>query len=221
MRFGTLLSLTGMGLNLLHEVRSGGGGALGDALRDIFASTGKKLDATPATRRFHEVTTVEQRIKHIKGLIQRFRYDPKVREIALKILAKKNSNGKWKVPEKDWHGEVRALYDAWLNNVRYARDPYGMDTYTAVLRTLTQYHGADCDCTTIGLGTLLQSVGYPIKLKVIQTTGNDTWNHIYLLVGMPPNDPKKWLPADPTSGRELGYQAPKGMILKKKYFDVD
>ena len=46
---------------------------------------------------------------------------------------------------------------------------------------------ADCDDYVILLGSCLQSIGYPVVLRVIQTNDSDDWNHIYLLAGLPPH----------------------------------
>ena len=49
--------------------------------------------------------------------------------------------------------------------------------------------------------------GYPIKFRVVQTKNSSTPNHIYLVVGMPKEDPAKWIPFDPTEPQnKLGWQ---------------
>jgi hypothetical protein len=209
-------------LNYVGEVNAGRGGPLGDALRDIFADAGRDLRRQPVKALVHEVRTIDDRLKHIRRLIRKYRYDPRARELAMKILTVQKKNGEWKVPEKDWLGEAKALFEAIRANVRYVRDPYGMDTYVSAFRTLTQYHGADCDCSTIAYATLAQAIGIPVKLKVIRTHGNDTWNHIYLVIGMPPTQPERWIAVDLTAtGKPFGWQAPKSMIAEQRYFTID
>jgi len=77
-----------------------------------------------------------------------------------------------------------------------------------------------CDDYTITMGALLQSIGYPIKLRVIQTTDADDWNHIYLAVGIPPGHPQAWMPLDASVDRPAGWEPPRSMIKRLKDYEV-
>ena len=92
---------------------------------------------------------------------------------------------------------------------------------------------SNCDDGTILLGALLRAVGYPVKARVIQDNGSSTWSHIYLLVGVPPTGPKKWVPLDWSvyPFRPAGWEAPgakqvaltgepAGIVVKVKDFNV-
>jgi transglutaminase-like putative cysteine protease len=76
-----------------------------------------------------------------------------------------------------------------------------------------------CDDQTILLAALLKSIGFFVKGRVISTRDNpDEWVHVYAVVGMPKDNPKKWVPLDPTfSGATPGWQYP-GIA---KYVDYD
>lgn len=78
----------------------------------------------------------------------------------------------------------------------------------------------NCDDQTIVLASLLQSVGYPIRLRVIRTHDSNDWNHIYLLVGLPPRDPRRWLPLDASVDQPAGWEAPASMIAERRDFTV-
>jgi transglutaminase-like putative cysteine protease len=103
--------------------------------------------------------------------------------------------------------------------VRYTRDVSGIDTYQTPQRTLAWGIG-DCDCLSILLAALLESVGYPVKLRVMETKGAGTWSHILPLVGMPPTDPTRWMPLDASVDEPAGWYPPKSIIVKTRAFDV-
>ena len=140
--------------------------------------------------------------------------DPKIRELAVGELSRRCGT-RWCVGEKDWAAEVRALFGLVRRNVRYTRDPLRHDTYVSARRTLGQWHAGDCDDMTIALGALLQSVGYPVALRVVQTVGNTGYNHIYLLAAVPTKAPSAaWLPLDPSVDRPAGWEVPWHTVLK-------
>lgn len=65
------------------------------------------------------------------------------------------------------------------------------------------------DGNAILAGALLQAIGYPVKLRVIQTTDSSTWSHIYALAGLPPTKPTRWLPFDwSVTDSVPGWEAP-------------
>jgi len=142
------------------------------------------------------VRRLEDRIKEISKLIDEGKKDPLIRYAAARIIQK--------CPARDWGCEVKALFDFVQRNIRYTRDVEGMDTYQRARRTL-QLGAGDCDDMTILLGALLQTVGYPIKLKAVSVTG-EGYEHIYPLVGLPPREPGRWVPLDASVPRPLGWE---------------
>lgn len=165
------------------------------------------------------VTDIDDRVRYIKDMIIRYGNDPKVRRLATSILSERCGLD-WCVREKDWEGEVRQIFNTVRRNVRYVRDIYRRDTFTSPLRTFLEYKAGDCDDYTILLGSLLFSIGYPVKLKVVQTKPNKTWNHIYLLVGLPPVRPTKWVSLDASQPYPMGWEVPKNIVIKQKVYDV-
>lgn len=214
MNLGSLL----MGLGSLY--------AGARALRDAFDGDSDLADAeVPASGSddsisvaVHSVRTIDQRVSYIVRMIQKGRWHPEVRKRALQIVSRKCGN-RWCVPEKNWDAEAKAVFDYTRANVRYARDSYGRDQFQHPRRTL-QWGGGDCDDYTILLGSLLQSIGYPVKCRVIQTDGHKDYNHIYLVVGLPPQAPSRWVALDGSMDRPAGWEAPARMIKKKRDFPV-
>lgn len=206
----------------------GGLGLLGEALAPAASlaeapdakrkqlPSGKKGNLTWTTKK---VNTIDDRLKYIIEMIQKGRRNPQIRQFAVQAVSKKCGDS-WCTPEKDWEAEVDTMFNVVRQHVRYVRDTYGVDLYQHPKRTI-QFGGGDCDDYTITLGSLLQAIGYPIKCRVIQTVDSDDWNHIYLLVGLPPRGPTKWKVLDASVDKPAGWEAPKRMIAKIRDFLVD
>lgn len=216
------------------------GGPLGETLPESLART---KDAAGKKKVVH-APTLEDRLAIITKLTRVGAEEPQVRAKALGVLTRKCGalpNRKWCIPEKDWAAEIKAIFAAYRDpnediSVRYVRDPLTKDTFNSALNTL-KLAGGDCDDSAIALGALLMSVGYPVKMRVVQAKGAPSWSHIYLLVGSQPGSPKaspewkpllytsatreqKWMPLDATVNKAAGWEAPARMIQRTKDFDV-
>jgi transglutaminase-like putative cysteine protease len=173
----------------------------------------------PLKAAIHRVNTIGGRVKYIVGTIQKSRQDPNVRAFAVKAVSKKRSNGKFALAERDYEGELKAVFDDIRKNVRYVRDGHKLDTFQSARRTL-EFGGGDCDDYTITMGSALQSIGYPVKLRIVQTKGAQDFNHIFLLAGLPPRAPTKWVPLDASVDKPAGWHPPRSMLAKIKDYDV-
>lgn len=129
----------------------------------------------------------------------------------------------WCVPEKDARREVEAVFAAVRANVRYVRDVHGIDTFQHPKRTLA-WGGGDCDDYTVVLGSMLMSIGYPVRARVMETKDPHTgrpaggWSHILLMCGLPPRKPTGWLPLDASLDRPAGWYPPKALVHRTKDF---
>lgn len=163
------------------------------------------------------VRDIRDRVSYIQEQIRKDSLKPEIREKALAVLTRKCSTdggGKvWCVPEKDYDAEITALFRAVRDAssdlaLRYTRDHVEVDQYHSANKLL-QLKGGDCDDGTILLGSMLRSVGYPVRLRVIQDNQSSTWSHIYLLVGKPPMSPNVWVALDwSVPGKPPGWEAP-------------
>lgn len=193
-------------------------------------------------RKLLNIESADARAKFIKGMIEQWGLDPNVRKITGDLLTGrmdswgrvKNDNQfhafrrsqfqrfgqPWAVREKDWPAEVKKIFEFIRMQVRYTRDPAARDTYTSPPRTLGFYNIGDCDCYTILAGAMLRSIGYPVRIRIIWIRGQETWGHIYLMVGMPPTGVTHWVPFDASVDKPLGTQAPKAMVYRYKDFEV-
>jgi hypothetical protein len=217
----------------------GGGGARGLAGPESDAMNKAGGVIEKATNR--TVANIQERVDYIGERIRKDSLKPIIREKALAVLTRKcetTSGGKrWCITPKDYESEVRALYAAVQDAnsdtaLRYVRDHVVVDQFTAADK-LIKLKGGDCDDGTILLGAMLRSVGYPTKMRVIQDSNSSTWSHIYLLVGLPPTNPNKWVPLDwsmypfkapgweaPGAAQVALSGRPSGMVTKLRDFEV-
>lgn len=171
----------------------------------------------PEKMRTVRVRTIEDRIKLIKNLIRTGGLDPQVRSLSHSVLNRK-CGGTWCIPEKDQKGEVAAIFQAVRERVRYVSDPLRRDTYVTPARTLFSQMGGDCDDSAAALGAMLESVGYTVRLRVVQTQGYDSWNHIYNVVQIPATG--EWIVLDASQNKPAGWEVPANMIIHKRDFEV-
>ena len=167
--------------------------------------TGERWQGEIAT-----VDTVEDRIKHIADLIDEGKEDVMIRQLTTDII--KN------VRERDYEGDLKAIFKWMRSNIRYTHDPHELDTYQRARRTVDMKAG-DCDDMSILIGAMSQSVGYPIRLKVVAFEA-DEYEHIYPLVGIPPSVPRRWIALDATVNNPVGWEVPKGEVSASKIFEI-
>ena len=176
---------------------------------------------TPGKATLRDIGSLDARVKAIRGMLVKGSTDPDIRMMTARLLSKK-CGANWCTAERDWEQEVRLIYDAVRKHVRYTRDPENADLFQHPFRTL-QTGAGDCDCMSAVLGAMLMSVGYTVRLRVIQSIEAKDWNHIYVLVGMPPGDPEgmTWVPLDASvPGVKPGWQPPKEQITRYRDFKV-
>ncbi len=107
--------------------------------------------------------------------------------------------------------------------MRYTLDPQAVELFQSAERS-EQVGIGDCDDQAIMLGALLSSVGFPVILRVIGLKGEKQFQHIYILAGLPPNAPAKWLPLDASRAEAAGWELPasqRGLLKDYKVTDFD
>lgn len=121
---------------------------------------------------------VEQTIKQMRRLIGQGRQDPKVHELAAQILRCA------RVPAYDWTGEARAIFDWWHRNIRFTRDVDGHETLHAPADILRLGIG-DCDDFTVGICSLLKTIGADCHIVTIAVDPDGEFTHVYPEVILP------------------------------------
>lgn len=113
----------------------------------------------------------------LRQLIEYGKRDPAIRQAAVRILRTSDVT-----PHDRW-GEVQALHGWVQRNVRYVRDPHGIEyvqTPSVMLSTMV----GDCDDYTAFLGALLETVGYPVDIKIVGRDRRQPFHHVYPVVRM-------------------------------------
>ena len=123
------------------------------------------------------------------------------------------------MPEKDTAREIKALFDAIRQNVRYTSDIRGIDSYQHPAKTL-MLRNADCDDFSTLACALAASIGIPCRFKVIKTKGSDDWNHIFAQMGLPRLAPTRWVAFDASVAKPCGWEAPPNMVADSRVFRV-
>ncbi len=141
-------------------------------------------------------------LAHIKSLIRKGAKDFYVRQKSIDILLEKS------VKAKDYLGEIRAIFEWVQKTIRYTKDPFRVEMLHSA-RRLLELRAGDCDDMTILLGSMLESIGHPVRLVV---TGPDPlrpklFSHIYLEVFHQGH----WIPLDATMPHPMGWE-PKTFI---------
>jgi hypothetical protein len=160
--------------------------------------------------RGHRVNTLGDRVTVLRGLVwgtsirgrdglKGSLRDPLMRHIGLLITSA--------CPARNDMCELQGVYDFTQRNVRYTGDITFKDTFQSALRTM-QFGGGDCDDHSVLNAVMAMENGYQTKFRITSNTGA-TWDHIYLMAGIPKHRPVSWVPLDTTLGRgKFGRQPP-------------
>lgn len=103
-------------------------------------------------------------LKEIPAMISRNAVLPATRALALRMIDEYAS------PEHDRVAEFYAIAEGVKKRIRYTRDPHGVELLQDLGDALATGAG-DCDDYTIALGSLYQSVGFPVRIKVVGKEG--------------------------------------------------
>ena len=179
---------------------------------------------------YWETGNLAEHVALIKKQMHKSLRDPELRQLALKIVGNRPDDyvldratghevpvavawgQAFRLPQvaacgmKNEACESQALWDFTVLNVRYCLDPDGYDLFATAKYTLLA-GGGDCDDMVILLGALHRLVGFSgLAARVVSTNGR-YWEHVYLMAGFPKNNPRQWVPLDPTvKGAVPGWQ---------------
>ena len=143
---------------------------------------------------------------HVGRLIREGAADFYVRQKAIDILLECG------VPPKDYVGEINALFQWVQRHVRYTKDPFQVEVLHSPRRML-ELRAGDCDDMTILLGSLVKSIGHPVRLVLTGPNPRrpDLFSHIYLEAQCQGD----WIPLDATMPFDMGWspRAPVRLVL--------
>ncbi len=97
---------------------------------------------------------------------------------------------------KDAACEIEKIWDFMALNTRYVYDTTTMDVFCTLKETLLA-GGGDCDDQAVAFATLFGHLGFTVKGRVISLPDDPAaWAHIYPMVGLPKDNPRKWVALD-------------------------
>lgn len=155
---------------------------------------------------------IDDRISWIEYEINVGKRNEDIREIAAAALRG--------MPPREWKKEATALFEWTRKNVRYTLDPHNVELFQSARRSAEVGIG-DCDDQAITLASLLQSVGIPVRLRVIGLRGSRQFQHVYILAGLPPDAPREWFPLDASREFAAGWELPESERGMLRDYDVD
>lgn len=138
-------------------------------------------------------------------------------------------------PHKDYLGQLNAIYDSFIKNWRYVKDPFGNELitkspnalYNLVIgggpnnRGIGKGKGAgDCDDAAAAMGAQLRSIGFPVRIAVTARPGSPPgplFNHVFAQASVPGVG---WISVDPVPYpvHGMGYTPANSRIA---YFDLE
>ena len=157
--------------------------------------------------------TLDDRMDFLIEEIWKGIQDPKIQQLASRILEE------YDVPSRDWEGESKAVFEWVRSNIRYTRDPEGLELFRKPLRTV-QLGIADCDDMSILICALLGTIGHTLLLRVIGVSSNEP-EHIYPVDLLPPGNPDYAIALDATRPEVMGWEVPEEQRLFWEDYDIE
>ena len=138
---------------------------------------------------------VRETLKAMRLAILRGKKQPRIRQLALSLVSD--------LPSKHWGAEISRCFDYVQTNIRFVRDPCGVELIHTPEGILDDGQG-DCDDHTILICSLLESIGHPTRSKAIGFSPGD-FSHVYAQTRCGGS----WLSLDTTEEyRPIGWQPP-------------
>lgn len=134
-------------------------------------------------------------LNHMRDFVRASIRSPEqiVRERALRIL---DAAG---VPQRKYWQSARALHAFVRDEIKYVRDPVGVELVQTPEKTLQLGYG-DCDDKSTLLAALLESTGHPARFTVIAFGGNP-FSHVLAETRLD----NRWVPAETIIPKPLGW----------------
>lgn len=151
-------------------------------------------------------------IRQMCRLIDEGSRDPEVNRTALAIVHA------YKVPEFNFEGERRAIFDWKRRCIRFFRDIEGKETLRSARETLA-VRGGDCDCQTILTLALLKTIGQLVRIVTISThpEAPDIFSHVFPEVR---DERGRWIAVD-TARKKKAYGVGPSHWFRRRIWDTD
>ena len=140
---------------------------------------------------------VRQTLKIMSELVSEYKKNQFIRETAVNLTAG--------LPQKDYVGEVRRIFNFVQNQIRYVRDVRGVETLQTPLVTL-ELKAGDCDDKSTLAAALLESIGHPTRFLAMGFLPG-SYSHVTVQTRIGP----KWIALETTEPVEMGW-IPKNIL---------
>lgn|SRR5574343_1453504 len=134
---------------------------------------------------------IRQTLKVMGNLVKKYRRNPVIYNLARTLTAN--------VPQKSWIGEVYSLFYFVRDEIRYVKDPVGIESVQMPTITL-QIGSGDCDDKVTLLCSLLESIGHPTRFVAVMVKGSNRYSHVYCQTKVG----KRWISLETTENWEPG-----------------
>lgn len=108
--------------------------------------------------------------------------------------------------QKDFYGEIEAIFDFVQNDIRYVQDPVDVEKLQTPPVTL-QLRSGDCDDKSTLLAALLEAIGHPTRFQAIGLT-HRAIDHVYVETRLGAD----WIALDATEPHEMGWAPPRHQV---------
>lgn len=150
------------------------------------------------------VAGIRQTLNLMVSLVKQYRKNPQIRALAEQIIAS--------VPEKDWVGEIRAVFEWVKCNIRYTQDVRDVETLKTPDATIYSEQG-DCDDKSTLVATLLESIGYTTRFVAVGMNEIGVFDHVYAEVKLG----TRWISMDTTELHPLGWTPPNPLARMERH----
>lgn len=133
-------------------------------------------------------------LEYMRRFVNEYKTHPAIRETALSLTKS--------LPQKDFNGEIRALFNFVQNHIRYIKDVYDVETIQTPIKTL-EYGQGDCDDKSSLLAALLESIGHKTRFKAVGFAPGQI-SHVLLEV----EQFGQWVSLETTEPVALGWSPP-------------
>lgn len=147
-------------------------------------------------------------VRYMARMIRQGSTSPQIRSMAVSLAMHRKTDVE----------KARSLFDFIRSRMRYVRDNVFMETVSSPglhLRTFVKagHAAGDCDDHVVMLGSLLSSVGYPVRIVTVRARpGGGPFDHVYLETLIR----GAWIPMDATNKRmPMGWAVPNPSRIKK------
>ena len=133
--------------------------------------------------------TLEQMVRFTR----QYRTDLTLRALAEQIVQT--------VPAKSWLGEAEAIQNWIRDNIRYTRDIADIETVKSPLSLFYDRFG-DCDDMATLAGTLLTTLGHPVRYLATSSNPAGDYDHVYLQTKVG----NRWIGVETTEPVPIGWE---------------